>query len=74
MGAVSRDAVPDAKLGATYIARIRLDRRAMQVDGKSVPLTSGLGVTADIRTGSRRILSFLFSPLQTSFAKAGHER
>ena len=71
---LSHDAVPDPKLGATYIAMIRLDRRAMLIDGRTIPLTSGLGVTADIRTGSRRILSFLFSPLQTSFAQAGRER
>lgn len=71
---LSHDAVPDPRLGATYVAIIRLDRHSMLIEGKSIPLTPGLGVTADIRTGSRRILSFLLSPLQTSFAQAGHEQ
>jgi hemolysin D len=71
---LSRDAVPDRKLGATYVARIRLTRGDIQVDGKWVPLTSGLDVTADIRTGSRRIISWLLSPIQTSVAQAGHEQ
>jgi hemolysin D len=71
---ISRDAVPDPKLGATYVARIRLTRNSIVVDGKPVLLTSGLGITADIRTGSRRIISWLLSPLQTSVAQAGRER
>lgn len=71
---LSRDAVADSKLGATYVARIRLDRATIVVDGKPVPLSSGLAVTADIRTGSRRIISWLLSPIQTSVSQAGRER
>jgi hemolysin D len=71
---LSRDAVPDPKLGATYTARIRLDRTAIVADGRRMGLTSGLGVVADIRTGSRRIISWLLSPIQTSVAQAGRER
>lgn len=71
---LSRDAVPDPKLGATYIARIRLAHGTITVDGKPVPLTSGLGVTADIRTGSRRIISWLLSPIMTTVYQAGKER
>ena len=71
---ISRDAVPDPKLGATYLARIQLTRSAIMIDGRPTPLTSGLGVVADIRTGSRRIVSYLLSPVQTSVAQAGRER
>lgn len=71
---LSRDAVPDRQLGATFTARIRLDRSSMMVDGKPVALTPGLGVTADIRTGSRRIISWLISPLTTSIEQAARER
>lgn len=71
---ISRDAVPDPKLGATYIARVRLSRAAIMVDGKPVPLSSGMGVTADIRTGSRRIISWLISPLLTTVDQAAKER
>ena len=71
---ISRDAVPDPKLGATYVAQIRLDRATISVDGRATPLSAGLGVTADIRTGSRRIISYLLSPVQTSVQQAGRER
>lgn len=71
---LSRDAVPDPKLGATYIARIRLSRGSIMIDGKPVPLTSGLGVTADIRTGSRRIISWLLSPILTTVDQAAKEQ
>lgn len=47
----------------TYAARIVLDRADMQIDGKLAPLTPGMAVTAEIKTGSRRIISYLLSPL-----------
>ncbi|MBX9729758.1 MAG: HlyD family type I secretion periplasmic adaptor subunit [Sphingomonas sp.] len=71
---LSRDAVVDPKLGATYVARIRLTRATIMVDDKPVLLSSGLAVTVDIRTGSRRIISWLLSPIQTSVSQAGRER
>ena len=71
---LSRDAVPDPKLGATFTARIRLARSVIVVDGRPVGLSAGLDVVADIRTGSRRIISWLLSPVQTSVAQAGRER
>lgn len=71
---VSKDAEQDPKLGPIYVARIALDRTNISVDGRTVPLAAGLAATADIRTGSRRIVSYLLSPLQTSVAQAGRER
>jgi hemolysin D len=71
---LSRDAVPDPKLGPTYIARVRLARADLVVDGKPVPLGAGLNAVADIRTGSRRIISWLLSPVQTTVAQAARER
>ncbi len=71
---LSRDAVPDQKLGPTYIVRIRLDRNTLVVDGKPVKLSAGLNAVADIRTGSRRIISWLLSPIQTTVQQAAHEK
>ena len=47
----------------TYAARISVDRTQMQVEDKKVNLSPGMAVTAEIKTGSRRIISYLFSPL-----------
>ncbi|WP_428334195.1 HlyD family type I secretion periplasmic adaptor subunit [Novosphingobium sp.] len=71
---LSRDSVPDPHLGATFVARIRLARGTITVDGKPVPLGSGLGVTADIRTGNRRIISWLLSPITTTVSQAAKEQ
>jgi hemolysin D len=46
-----------------YSARISLDRGKMQVDDRIVNLSPGMAVTVEIKTGSRRILSYLLSPL-----------
>ena len=35
----------------------------MQVEDKKVNLSPGMAVTAEIKTGSRRIISYLLSPL-----------
>lgn len=71
---LSRDAVPDPKLGSTYVARISLVSSRLQIDGRPVQLSAGLGVVADVRTGSRRIINYLLSPVQTSIAQAARER
>jgi hemolysin D len=46
-----------------YAARVSLDRTQMQVDEKLVNLSPGMAVTVEIKTGSRRIISYLMSPL-----------
>jgi hemolysin D len=46
-----------------YGARISLDRTQMQIDDKMVDLSPGMAVTVEIKTGSRKILSYLLSPL-----------
>jgi hemolysin D len=46
-----------------YSARISLPQTQMQIDDRMVGLSPGMAVTIEIRTGSRRILSYLLSPL-----------
>jgi hemolysin D len=46
-----------------YAARISLDRNEMEIEGRTVRLMPGMAVTVEIRTGSRRIISYLLSPL-----------
>ena len=46
-----------------YAARVSLDRTQMQVEEKVVNLSPGMAVTVEIKTGSRRIISYLLSPL-----------
>ena len=46
-----------------YAARVSLERTKMQVDEKLVDLSPGMAVTVEIKTGSRRIISYLMSPI-----------
>jgi membrane fusion protein, hemolysin D len=57
-----------------YTARVGLDRSAMEVDGKRVDLTPGMAVTVEIKTGSRRVISYLLSPLLRFHQEALRER
>ena len=60
---VSGDAVQDENLGLIYPARVEMSRTTMRVDGRDVPLVPGMAVTVEIKTGKRRIIEFLMSPL-----------
>jgi hemolysin D len=57
-----------------YLVRLRLDRDAMDVDGRQVGLTPGMMVEAEIKTGKRRVIEFVLSPLAKATGEAGRER
>ncbi|BBZ97148.1 HlyD family type I secretion membrane fusion protein [Bradyrhizobium japonicum] len=57
-----------------YAARISLDRTHMQVEDKLVKLGPGMAVTVEIKTGARRIISYLLSPLARYKQEALRER
>jgi hemolysin D len=46
-----------------YAARVSLDRTQMQVEDRLVELAPGMAVTVEIKTGSRRVIEYLLSPL-----------
>ncbi len=60
---ISPDAYEDEKYGLVYKVKIRPEKTTMQVEGKEMNLSSGMGVTAEIKTGKRRVIDFLIEPL-----------
>jgi hemolysin D len=44
------------------------------IDGTNIPLQAGMATTVEIRTGSRRILEYIFSPLVQIGSEAMRER
>jgi hemolysin D len=46
-----------------YTARISLERDQMEIDGRPIALGPGMAVTAEIKTGRRRVIDYLLSPL-----------
>lgn len=66
---VSADAVTDEKRGALFPATLLLHASQIDVDGHPVRLSPGMNLTAEIKTGQRRVIEFLLSPV----LKAGRE-
>ncbi|MGJ4927438.1 HlyD family type I secretion periplasmic adaptor subunit [Bradyrhizobium sp. HKCCYLS2038] len=46
-----------------YSARVSLDEKQMQVEDEMVALAPGMAVTVEIKTGTRRIIEYVMSPL-----------
>jgi hemolysin D len=57
-----------------YTARVTLDHTTMDVDGKNVKLTPGMAATVEIKTGKRKLIEYLLSPLMKMTDEAGRER
>ncbi|MCB8835583.1 hypothetical protein LJD42_28980, partial [Escherichia coli] len=53
---------------------IRPDVTTINVDGTLMPLSPGMSVTVEVKTGKRRILEYLFSPLAEISSQAMQER
>lgn len=72
---LSRDAVPLENLGFFYAARVALDRTTISIDnGREVPITPGMNVAVEIKTGKRRLIEYFLSPLARAFDSSVRER
>ena len=71
---VTADAVTDEKRGSYYPATLTLASKDMLIDGKRVNLSPGMNITAEIKTGQRRIIEFLLSPVQRAGSESLRER
>ena len=60
---VSDDAVSDEKRGLVYAGRVRMAKSTIQVGNKTVNLTPGMAVTVEVKTGKRRLIEYVLSPL-----------
>jgi hemolysin D len=61
-GALSDSSEPEGQ-ELLYSARIALDETQMQIEDKMVNLAPGMAVTVEIKTGKRRLIEYLMSPL-----------
>ncbi|MBS7699274.1 MULTISPECIES: HlyD family type I secretion periplasmic adaptor subunit [unclassified Chelatococcus] len=74
VASVSRDAINDERQGLVFSARVRVSRSNIRVDGRDVALTAGMRATVEIKTGERRVIGFLLSPILKAVSEAGRER
>jgi hemolysin D len=71
---VSQDAIPDEKRGLIYAVKVLLDKTTLDVEGKTTPVTPGMAVNVEIKTGDRRIIEYVLSPLLRHTHEALRER
>ncbi|MEO0358398.1 MAG: HlyD family efflux transporter periplasmic adaptor subunit, partial [Pseudomonadota bacterium] len=60
--------------GAVFKAVVSLSTQTMNYQDQSTPFFPGMNVTADIKTGNRRILEFFIAPLLRYRDEAFRER
>lgn len=53
---------------------LKTNRDYMAVEGIKIPLSSGMAITAEIKTGKRRIIEYILSPLVEVASRAMKER
>ncbi len=61
--AVSPDAFEDEKLGPVYKMKLALIATQISYKGKALDITPGMSITAEIKTGKRRVIDFFLEPL-----------
>ena len=64
----------ECKKGPGSIKTLTLSQKDMLIDGKRVNLSPGMNITAEIKTGQRRIIEFLLSPVQRASSESLRER
>jgi hemolysin D len=74
VASVSSDAINDDKRGLVYSTRVRLDRKTIEIDGRTVPLSAGMSVSAEVKIGTRRVIDFVLAPLISHATEGLRER
>jgi hemolysin D len=53
---------------------LTLGQHAIVIGDSEMPLVPGMAVTVEIKTGSRRAIDYVLSPLREFVAQTAHER
>ncbi len=60
---VAKDSLEDERLGLVYEVYVDPQQLTIKVEGQEMPLTIGMGVTVEVKTGMRRIIEFFIYPM-----------
>lgn len=71
---VSRDAIRDEKRGWLYSVHVRLEKPTILIDEGPKALEPGMTAIVDIRTGERRVIEYVLSPLVEHVKESARER
>ncbi len=65
---------PSQNEGLVYTMGLRMEKSTIQVNGEDVILMPGMAVTAEVKTGERRIIEFFLSPMLKAQQESIRER
>lgn len=71
---VSSDAIEDERLGLVYSTRIQLKENLIRIGERSVLLSPGMAVRAEVKTDRRKVIDYFLSPLQRHLDEGLAER
>ena len=71
---IASDSIEDPDMGFIYTTRVSMERDFMEVEGRKIPLSSGMSITVAIKIGKRRVIEFLLAPLLRYKENAFRER
>lgn len=71
---ISSDSLLDENKNTVYSVKVLLDQTALEAEGFRKKLSAGMTVTVEIKTGERRIIEYLLSPISKTIHEAINER
>jgi len=71
---ISADAIVDENLGPVFPAEVTLSKAYVGEGNLRRDIQSGMNATTEIKTGDRRIIDFLLSPISKASKEAARER
>lgn len=71
---VTLDAIEHPKLGLVFNTIIELEKKTLSTEDKEIPISAGMEISAEIKTGMRTVMSYLLSPLEESIDESLRER
>ncbi len=71
---VTADAIADEAKGLVYKLRLKMKQKTMMINGRQVDLLPGMSVMAEIKTGKRKLIEFVLSPLMRKAHESVGER
>lgn len=71
---ISQDAIVDEKKGLLFKAKIKLDRQYVRVNQNNINLIPGMSLSAEIKTGQRKLIEFFLSPVMQHIDESMRER
>ncbi len=67
---IAKDSIEDEKQGLVYDVFITPNAQSLKVDGNIQEISTGMGLTAEIKTGKRRIIEFFIYPIIKYWSEA----